>query len=427
MTDLAAGRLDDLRSSHPAAARRLLGAVDAALEAAAPDRLVREALSRSEGGVLVGGEPIPAEGAVVLAFGKAALGMSRGAGQVLGSFISRGLVVTDEAGDAPEWAELIVSGHPIPDRHSVRAAHAAIALAEGMGRGEMLLSLASGGGSALMEAPAAGLTLDDLQDLNDRLIRSGAPIGAINEVRRAVSKVKGGRLAAGCRGRVVTLIVSDAGRDPAVVASGPTVPPPPSEAGPAELLDRYSIGGRAADLIRASDRPAAPSVQEPPAAHRALILADGFTAGRAAARHLSEAGLEAVLDPVPLAGQAREAVRRALAATPEGTARVLVGETTVEVTGRGRGGRNQHAALAAAIEIAGTSHRFLAFGTDGIDGPTDAAGGCVDGATVNDPAPARRHLNECDSYPYLEQAGALLRTGRTGTNVADLWIVDKSG
>ena len=97
------------------------------------------------------------------------------------------------------------------------------------------------------------------------------------------------------------------------------------------------------------------------------------------------------------------------------------------MTGQGRGGRNQHAAVAAGVEIAGSTHRFLAVGTDGVDGPTDAAGGYVDGRTVTDPDVARRHLAGCDSYPYLERAGALLRIGKTGTNVADVWIVDKSG
>ena len=424
---LATARLGDLRSADLGATRRLLEAADAALEAVEPARLVREALIRRKDGVMVGAGLVPAKRVAVLAFGKAALGMSRAADEALGSLVSRGLVVTDEAGEVPKWAELIVAGHPIPDRESVRGAHAAIALAEAVESDELLLALVSGGGSALLESPAEGLSLDDTRDLNDRLIRSGAPIEVINGVRQAVSRVKAGRLAGRCRGRVATLVVSDVGSDPAVVASGPTVAAPTTALDISDVFDRFSIGGRAAERARRSARSTARTRRVRPFTDRALILADGVTAGKAAARYLSEAGLKADLSDDPLAGQACQAVRCALASTPEGSARVLVGETIVEVTGRGRGGRNQHAAVAAGLEIAGTPYRFLAVGTDGVDGPTDAAGGCVNGTTVTDPDVARRHLDGCDSYPYLERVGALLRTGKTGTNVADLWIVDKSG
>ena len=426
---LAGDRLGDLRAIHPRATGRLLGAVDAALDEVDPRRLVRSALAPGEDGVLAGGHFIAARRVVVLAVGKAATGMSRGAADALGPLVSRGLAVADQTEEAPDWAELLVGGHPVPNEGSVRAAERAIDLARGVEPGELLVALVSGGGSALMEAPAEGLSLDDIQDLNDQLIRSGAPIETINRVRQAVSRVKAGRLAARCRSPVVTLVVSDVGDDPAVVASGPTVTAPPNPAPVGEILDRYSIRGGAADRAR---RVVATGVEVSDARHGpendlALILADGMTAGRAAVRFLSSAGLNVSPAPERLAGDTGDTVLRELTATPEGTVRVLAGETTVEVRGPGRGGRNQHAAVTAGIEIAGSHHRFLAFGTDGVDGPTDAAGGCVDGATVTDPALARSQLDACDSYPYLEAAGGLLRTGRTGTNVADLWIVDRSG
>lgn len=426
---LAGERLGDLRAIRPRATGRLLGAVDAALEEVDPRRLVRAALGKAEGGLHAGGHFIGARRVVVLAVGKAATGMSRGAADTLGPLVSRGLVVTDQAEEAPGWAEVLVGGHPVPDEGSVRAAERAIDMAQGVGPDELLLALVSGGGSALLEAPAEGLSLDDIQDLNDQLLRSGAPIETINRVRQSVSRVKAGRLAARCRSPVVTLVVSDVGDDPAVVASGPTVTAPRSPASLSETLDRYPIRGSTAERVR---RVADAGVERSgthrvPGKDLALILADGMTAGRAAVRFLSSAGLDVSPVPERLAGDTEEAVLRELEATPAGTVRVLAGETTVEVRGPGKGGRNQHAAVAAGIEIAGSRHRFLAFGTDGVDGPTDAAGGCVDGATVTDPAPARRHLDACDSYPYLEAAGGLLRTGRTGTNVADLWIVDRSG
>ena len=424
---LAAALLADLRLSDPSAARLILEAFDAGVEAVEPTRLVRDALARDGDAVVVGGQAIPTGRVSVLAFGKAAPAMALGADQALGGLIGGGLVVTDEWVGAPPWAELVVAGHPIPDEGSVRGARAAIALAEAAEPHELLLALVSGGGSALLEAPIEGLVLEDIRDLNDRLIRSGAPIEDINRVRRAVSLVKGGRLAARCRGRLVTLVISDVGADPAVVASGPTVATSLQEPDIGELLERYRIGGRAAQLLRRPARSPARGGSSPVREDPALVLADCFTAGRAAARRLARACVRVTLAEKPLAGDTGAAVREALASTPRGTARVLVGETTVEVRGSGRGGRNQHAALAAGIEIAGTSHRFLAAGTDGIDGPTDAAGGYVDGGTVADPDAALSYLARYDSYPYLDSVRALLRTGKTGTNVADLWIVDKSG
>lgn len=428
MTGLAAGCIGQLRRAD-SRTRVLLDAVDAALEAVAPDRLVIEALTRHEGGISMGGRPVPGDRVVVLAFGKAALGMCRGADRALGGLIDRGLVVSDREGEVPEWAELVVGGHPIPDEGSLRAAVAAIDLVEGVAPGELLLALASGGGSTLLEAPVNGLSLDDVRDLNDRLLRSGAPIEIMNQVRRGASRVKGGRLAARCDGKVATLVISDVGRDPAVVASGPTVAIRTAGHDIADILDRFSIGGPAAERARRSSG-SLNAARAGPASRpedAALTLADGSTAGKAAVDHLTGARLPARLSDHRLTGPVAGAVRHALRSTPEGEVGVMYGETTVEVTGNGRGGRNQHAALIAALEISGTSHRFLAFGTDGVDGPTDAAGGYVDGATVTDPDHARRYLARCDSYPYLHESGALLRTGSTGTNVADLWIVDKSG
>ncbi|MDE0643334.1 MAG: DUF4147 domain-containing protein [bacterium] len=422
-----------LRTDHPVATQRLLKAADAALEAVEPIGLVRSVLAVTDGGVTVNGHfcSVPSGRVVVLAVGKAALGMSRGASEALGGMIARGLVISDQDGPAPEWGRTIVGGHPIPDEGSLRGAEQAIRLARGVGPDEILLALVSGGGSALMEAPVEGLGFSDLQNLNDRLVRSGVPIEKINQVRRVVSKVKGGKLAALSRGPVITLVISDVGDDPAVVASGPTVPAGPSSTPVGEILDRYSIKGRTAEKIRQTATHHQPPDGTGRAGRRAdqdmaRILATAETAGEAAIRHLQSEGLSVASHPHPLFGDAEKAVRKALADTPEGSVRILSGETTVKVRGKGRGGRNQHAALAAGLAISGTDYRFLAFGTDGVDGPTDAAGGMVDGATVCDPAQAREHLRNNDSYTYLEAAGALLRTGRTGTNVADLWIVDKS-
>ena len=318
MTGLAAGCLGRLWRAD-SRTRVLLDAVDAALAAVAPDRLVDEALARREGDVSMGGRPLPGDRVVVLAFGKAALGMCRGADRVLGRLIDRGLVVSDREGEVPDWAELVVGGHPFPDEGSLQAALAAIDLVEGVAPAELLLALVSGGGSALLEAPVEGLSLEDVRDLNDRLLRSGAPIQAINRVRRGVSRVKGGRLAARCGGKVATLVISDVGRDPAVVASGPTVVTRSAGHDVAEILDRFSIAGPAAERARRSAKSTSAARARPTARpDPALTLADGSTAGKAAVDHLTGAGLPARPADGRLTGPVAGAVRHALRSTPGG-------------------------------------------------------------------------------------------------------------
>ena len=435
-----AGLIDELSVADREASARILAAADAALAAVEPARLTEQALIREPGGMRVrdpagngDGLLFKASGATVLAVGKSARGMARGADSAVGGLISRGLVVSDAPGPVPEWAEQKVGDHPIPGPGSLAAGRAAVELAESVNENEILLALISGGGSALLEVPGAGATLEDIRTLNRRLLSSRAPIAIINRLRTALSDVKGGRLAARCRGRVVTLVVSDVESDPAAVSSGPTIrPPPPGRPDPPldALLEEYRMDQPLADRMRrmAAGRPSAAAIREARNWEDDMetVLANGKDAGRAAVHYLTEAGVETSLSDDCWTGDAMQAAENALA-IPEGTARVFWGETTLEVTGRGRGGRNQQAALAAALRLASSPHRFLALGTDGIDGPTDAAGALVDGETVADPAAARRHLAECDAYPFLERAGALLKTGRTGCNVADLWIADKSG
>ncbi len=435
--------INELAVADREAGGRLLAAADAALAAVEPARLTERSLIREANGVRVRepsresateqkGRLFETSGVAVLAVGKSARGMARGADLALGGLISRGLVASDAPGPVPDWAELMVGDHPIPGPGSRAAGQAALELAESVNEGEILLALISGGGSALLEAPGAGGTLRDIRSLNRRLLSSRAPIAAINRLRTALSDVKGGRLAARCRGRAVTLVISDVESDPAVVASGPTIrPPQPDRSHPPLdiLLEEYRIDRPLADRIRgaAAGGPSAAAIREARNWEEDMetVLANGRDAGRAAVAYLTGAGVEASLSADCWTGDAMQAAEKALA-IPEGTARVFWGETTLAVTGPGRGGRNQHAALTAALRLASSPHRFLALGTDGIDGPTDAAGALVDGETVADPAAARRHLAEFNAYPFLERAGALLKTGRTGCNVADLWIADKS-
>jgi hydroxypyruvate reductase len=305
------------------------------------------------------------------------------------------LLLTVGSGDA---------GHPLPDARSVAAGEQALAIARAAEAGDLLLMLISGGASALLEVPAAGLTIEDLRETVATLLRSGAPIHEINAARRQLSRVKGGQLAEATRASVVTLAISDVvGDDPAVIGSGPTVPAPGSEA---HGRCTTKVIGRLRDAI------------------------DG------AARAASARGYATHVIPEPIVGPARDAGRRLIAEALKvlrdrsGPVCVLAGgETTVTVTGQGRGGRNQECALAMAQALAGLDRHIVAasIGTDGIDGPTDAAGALVDPTTIArgrarglDPD---RHLDDNNSYAFFDALGDLVRTGPTGTNVGDLQII----
>lgn len=369
----------------------------------------------------------PIRASAVISVGKAAPAMAFGAVEVLGP--QAGLVITNRRAVVPRRMRLVVSGHPIPDQASLEAGGMALALAADLGPHDHLLVLLSGGASALMEALRGDVTLDDLVATTDALLRSGADIDTINAIRRELSIIKGGGLAHAAReAAVTTLAISDVvSEDPSVIGSGPTVAVPEAAAG----LRVAEIVGIADELPeRVRDVLAEPRDVPATSLARYTILASGATAGAAVAAAAEAGGRSATVVTTQLAGEAREVARWALAtarALPDDVC-VFTGETTVTVRGSGRGGRNQEAALAAAIDLARSPGlAFLAAGSDGIDGLTDAAGGIVDGSTLDamaraggvDPATA---LDNNDSATALEAAGARLVIGDTGTNVGDIWI-----
>ncbi len=415
---------DELRLVDPVAGRQMLRWMAAGLAAIDPRRAVRAALVREHGTVRVGDQLHQPAAVHVLAIGKAAPAMAWGADDALGEAVVDGLVISADVSPVPSWARLVVGGHPIPDDRSRAAARDAIRFVDAVGRDDLLLALVSGGGSALMASPDPTLPFDQVREVAEQLLRSGAPIQDVNAVRTRISAVKGGRLAARCQGSVTTLAISDVvGSDPSLIASGPTVAPRPFTESVRDLFDRVGISGPAADRVAAcaDQRPAVQLDRPAPVA----IVADGAMAAAAVVAAATGDGARAAVMSDALTGDAAQAVAEALAATAESTVGVFSGETTVHVEGHGQGGRNQHAALVAALAIRGSGTRFLACGSDGRDGPTDAAGALVDGGTVGDPDVARRHLDACDAYPYLAEAQALIRTGPTGTNVGDVWIVDR--
>jgi glycerate-2-kinase len=368
---------------------------------------------------------------VAVAAGKASLKMINGLSRVVD--LADGVVVTPVRGAAP--VPVVVGGHPVPTSGSVAGGRRALELASSTGPDDVLVCLVSGGASALLAAPAGGLTLDDLRDTNRVLLECGADITEVNAVRKHLSAVKGGRLGdAASPARLVTLILSDVVGDPLdVIASGPTVSDPTTYGDALAVVRRYDLGDRLpVAVVEHLERGAAGRIPEtskrPYPGHDIELVGSGSVAAEAAASFVRSRGIPARVATTRLAGDAHGAAAGVLTTRASGDeVLIFAGETTVTVTGSGRGGRNQEAALFVAAEIDGRSVTFLAGGTDGIDGPTDAAGGIVDGGTIGrgrrlglDAAAA---LADNDAYPYLSATGDLIVTGPTGTNVADLWLI----
>jgi hydroxypyruvate reductase len=368
---------------------------------------------------------------IVLGGGKAADDLAVGLESVLGDRINDGLVVTNEQTADPQRVTVLTGGHPTPDEDSVAGAEAVLEAAEAADERTLVLAAITGGGSALLCAPAPGLSLDAFQRVTDRLLGAGAPIEDVNTVRRACSAIKGGGLAsAAAPATVVGLLVSDVvGDDPSVIASGPTVPAAVDPDTALTVLEQYEVDTPEIEAwLEATDYEPAPTLTV--GNH---VIASGRDAIDAAIETAQQAGYEPCLLSTRIEGEARESGRfHAAVATealesgnPVSPPAVLLsgGETTVTVTGDGTGGPNLEWALAAGLD-APDGTVFAAVDTDGSDGSTDAAGAIVDTETVkDDESAARKALADNDSYPFVDARDALLRTGATGTNVNDLRVV----
>ncbi|HXV22172.1 MAG TPA: glycerate kinase [Desulfuromonadales bacterium] len=387
---------------------------------------------------------------VTVGFGKAAPVMAGALAESLGDLVDTGLVIT-KYGHAltsvPGRIKVFEAGHPVPDRNGLRATEELIRLVRAADERTLIVTLISGGGSALLVSPQDGISLVDKQRTTSLLLNAGADISELNTVRKHLSRAKGGRLAeAAFPATVVSLILSDVVGDRLdVIASGPTAADPTtfgealgilerhrlSEAVPPPVLELLRRGGR-------GDIPETPKAGSPFLDRvENIIVGSNRQALEAAARSARELGFTVEILSAELTGEAREVGRqlarqtRAAASSKAGNAGHCLlagGETTVTVRGQGKGGRNMELALAFAIEIEGQPGiTLLSAGTDGTDGPTDAAGAIVDGETVArareqglDP---RESLDNNDSYTFFERCGGLLVTGATGTNVMDLQIV----
>jgi glycerate 2-kinase len=370
--------------------------------------------------------------------------MAGAAALILGDRIVSGLVVASTPSVVPSGFDLVVGGHPVPTAASEEGGRRALALARSLGAGETLLVLLSGGASALMAVPAEGVTLDDKRAATAQLLRAGADIHALNTVRKHLSAIKGGWLAASAPGACHALVISDVvGDDVSVIASGPTVADESRFEDALDVLHRF--GGEAAypsavvtRLRRGADGalPETPKPGDPQLAHgETTVIGSRRDAMAGAAAEAAVRGYRIMRIDDPIVGDARTTATahvRAVFARAAGVERpacvVSSGETTVRVTGHGKGGRNQEFALAAAAALAGRTPTVVAsIGTDGIDGPTDAAGALADSTTLDRARAAGlfpdRFLSDNNAYAFFDALGDLIHTGPTGTNVGDLQII----
>ena len=392
-----------------------------AIDAAMPDAAVRRALAAHR-------DFLNAPGRLILvAVGKAAWTMARAAWDE--AAFDGGVIVTARgcAHGPVGNAAIIEAGHPIPDEMSILGAETALERVRGLTEHDRVLFLLSGGGSALFEKPL--IAPDELARVTEHLLRSGADIVAINTIRKRLSAVKGGRFALACRpARMLSLVLSDVLGDPLdMIASGPAAPDTSTSREALALAGRYALPlSDAARACLARETPKAlDNVESEIIGSVSLLCASAADTARAL-------GYEPLLLTDRLDCEAREAgaFLSAMAKTHAGRGRrafILGGETVVHVRGRGLGGRNQELALAAAGGLNGLNAALMSVGSDGRDGPTDAAGGCVDGASLErcraagvDIAAA---LADNDAYHALDRIGALIRTGPTGTNVGDLTVL----
>ncbi len=427
-----------------------LAIFQAALNAADPRRAVSRTLERTGDRLRVGSREYPLSRVFVVGFGKASAAMAQAVEQILGDKIAGGWVSVKyghRASFVSDKIHLHEAGHPLPDANSIAGAERILALLEQAAADDLVLCLISGGGSAILELPVPGVTLEDLRVTTEALLRSGATINAINTVRKHLSQVKGGQLARHTRAPIVSLILSDVIGSPLdTIASGPTAPDPTTFADVIAVIEQRGIRPQfPAGVIEHIERGArgeftdTPKTTDPALARvQNIIIADNAIACAAAASTAAEHGFQTLLLSTFVQGEAREvarvlaAVAKEIAATgvPVGRPGCIIagGETTVTVRGQGRGGRNQELALAAAMEIAGLENAaILSAGTDGSDGPTDAAGAIADGSTLERAAArgldARQYLYDNDAYHFFAPLGDLIVTGPTHTNENDVMLV----
>ena len=414
--------------------------IRAGVDAVSARRVITRAFAEPEVAQVLSGRALH-----VIAVGKAAAAMAAAFAALPHLAIRQATAIGTHAhAELPPTVEWIESSHPFPDARSEAAGNRAIAIAQAVHSGEALVILLSGGASALMASPVDGLSLADKIDTTRLMMASGADIHALNTVRRHLSKVKGGRLAAACVGTTLTLAISDVvGDDLHAIGSGPGVPDTTSWSDAAAALERFG-GGAHSDRVRRVVRagvdgrlPDTPKPGHPSVARvSARVIGSRLDAMGGARAAAIERGYQAIVMPEPVTGEAREAgpawfdrVRSLIGSSPRKVCVISSGETTVRVTGKGAGGRNLEFALAIAESMATLPRSAMAsIGTDGIDGSSGVAGGIVDSTTMARAAQARlappdHFFTANDSFAFFAPLGDAVRLGRTDTNVGDLQVL----
>jgi glycerate 2-kinase len=430
--------------------------LSAALAAVDPAQAIRQNVSLKGDSLRIGQRSYDLSGyerIFVAGGGKAGSPMIAAIEEILGQRITAGLVNVKHGYLPPEAAdvqrvEIVQAGHPTPDEAGRRGAERMVEMLSSLTERDLVICLISGGGSALMTLPQPTISLADVQALTGALLRCGATINEINAVRKHISRIKGGQLARLIHpAQGVSLILSDVVGNPLdVIASGPTVPDTTTFAQAYGVLEKYDLLDKVpTSIVEHLAAGVAGKIAETPkegevvfATVYNLIVGSNEIAARAALNQAQESGFNTQLLSTYVEGEARE-VAKVLAAVAKEMAQsgqpisrpaclVVGGETTVTITGEGKGGRNQEMALAAALAIEGWEDvMVVTLATDGTDGPTDAAGGVATGETVTwakelglDP---EGYLANNDSYHFLEALGELIVTGPTNTNVNDLAFV----
>jgi len=411
--------LSDLRNDA-------LDIIDYSIKAVLPDNAVKKAIKKRK---------LP-DKIVLVAIGKAAWRMAKAAQEILGDKIKSGVVITKYHHSQGKIGDLKIfeAGHPVPDENTIKASSEALKMVSNLSPEDTVLFLVSGGGSALFEVPQEGVTLEDLTGVTNQLLRSGADIVEINTIRKRLSAVKGGRFALLCKpAKVLALVLSDVLGDRLdSIASGPAYPDSTTWEDAIRIIQKYGIQLRP-ELLKVLKNETPKSLDNV----ETEIIGSVSRVCEVAAERAKMLGYEPMIFTTTLDCEAREAgsfiaaiIREVVTNSrplKKPCALIFGGETVVHVRGNGKGGRNQELALAAATKIEGLREVVIAsVGTDGTDGPTDAAGGIADGNTAQKLKKKGINIESAlannDSYHALDAVGNLIKTGPTGTNVNDLII-----
>lgn len=377
---------------------------------------------------------------VIVAIGKAAWNMAKAAIDTLGEKVRKGIVITKykHSKGGIHNCEIIEAGHPLPDKNSMLGAAKALELVAGISDETEVLFLISGGGSALFEQPLDGVSLEDIINITKQLLKAGANIVEINTIRKHLSKVKGGRFAQKCgNSKIYAIVLSDViGDHLDAIASGPVYPDSTTSQEALDVINRYNIV--ISETVVNALQKETPKVIEN---CESIVTGNVTEFCNSAALCAKKLGYHPIVLSTTIDCEAKEAgkllasIAREIKSenknsfAPNPPCAIIVGgETVVHIKGTGKGGRNQETALCAALGIEGLENTVIfSLGSDGTDGPTDAAGGIVDGKTVDrmrqNSIDAIEYLENNNSYPALKASGDLIITGATGTNVNDIMVV----